>query len=70
MADGRDTEPVCYGRWQAAHQALADRVAALEREAGLNECRSAHERFAAQIRELREDVDALARKGEQQSPGS
>ena len=33
MADGRDTEPVSYGRWQAAHQALADRVAALEREA-------------------------------------
>ena len=32
MPNGRDTDPVTYGRWQEAHQALTERVTDLETE--------------------------------------
>ena len=31
MADGDDARPVAYGRWQEAHERLADQVHACER---------------------------------------
>lgn len=60
MPDGQwDREPVTYGRWAEAHQALTNRVTRLEEQAGAT-AGAAIERtqMADQITELRGTMDA------------
>ena len=49
MPNGRDADPVTYGRWQEAHQALTERVADLETEVRASNWRGVHERLEARV---------------------
>lgn len=65
VPNGRDVDPVSYGRWQEAHRSLTERVTRLEQADQAADWAAAHQRFALGIRELREDFDTFAQQTSQ-----